>query len=435
MGVHTRDHATLNGVVDPASPPRRGASPPECRAVSKRGSTTSIAVGSVLPMKTTWTLRHRQSGATMIVSCDGPVLTVSLGERTEQKTLVSADTAWKAADHLVVERSARGFTLLKKEVVADDKPAEEKDPPPTTPAEALAYRLRKRKAEPRPGWRTWAVDEDRFATAALPFVDEALALALAAVEREGVTRPAADTFQIVQDVPSGRAAVVLSSLVKAPRPGLTSLILDTPSQTVTRQADVFWGDLKAVFMALPDLELAWVTGKATLGPLQHARLRHLVLQGNPLAAGALSGLGAASTGLPALARLGLCLATDDVARPETVDALLHVAARDRLPALTTLEIEGVPDVTTFLSALLKTPLCGHLEQLAIAQSGVDDEDAFLDALRAGAERLRGFARLALPLDDISSTALKQARALLPNLVDASETGLFLPTGYLPAKAE
>jgi len=401
----------------------------------ERGSTTSIAVGNVTAMKTTWTLRHRQSGATLIVACDGPVLTVTLGDRTEQKTLTSADKAWKAADHLVVERSARGFTLLKKEVVADDKPVEDKDPPPTTPAEAVAYRLRKRKAEPRPGWRTWAIDEDRFTAAAIPVVDDALALALAAVEREGVSRPAADTFQVVQDVPSGRAAVVLSSLVKAPRPGVKSLILDTPWQTVTRHAEVFWGDLKAVFVALPDLELAWVTGTMTLGPLQHAQLRHLVLQGNPLAAGALAGLGAASTGLPALARLGLCLASDDVARPETVDALLHVAARDRLPALSTLELEGIPDVTAFLTALLKTPLSAHLDELAIAHSSVDDEDAFLAALSAGAPRLRTLRRLALPLDEISSTALKQARALLPNLVDASGGGLFLPTVYLPAKAD
>jgi hypothetical protein len=401
----------------------------------ERGSTTSTLVGSLRTMKTTWTLRHRQSGATLIVACDGPVLTVTLGDRTEQKTLASADKAWKAADHLVVERAARGFSLLKKEVVADDKPVEEKDPPPSTPTEALAYRLRKRKAEPRPGWRTWAVDEERFALAALPFVDEALGLALAAVEREGVSRPAADTFQIVQDVPSGRAAVVLSSLVKAPRPGLKTLILDTPSQTVTRQADVFWGDLKSVFMALPDLEFAWVTGKATLGPVQHAHLRHLVLQGNPLAAGALAGLGAASTALPALSRLGLCLATDDVARPETVEALLHVATRDRLPMLVTLEIEGVPDVTSFLKMFVTTPMCAHLEKLAIAQSIVDDEDAFLAALSAGAGRLSSLSSLALPLDDISSTALAEARALLPNLVDASDTGLFLPTFYLPALAD
>jgi len=80
-------------------------------------------------------------------------------------------------------------------------------------------------------------------------------------------------------------------------------------------------------------------------------------------------------------------------------------------------------------------MSAHLEKLAIAQSVVDDEDAFIAALSAGAERLSCLSSLALPLDDISSTALAAARALLPNLIDASDTGLFLPSGYLPALAD
>jgi hypothetical protein len=379
-------------------------------------------------MKTTWTLRHRTTGSTMVVTCDGSELTVALGERSEKKTLLSAEKAMKAAEHLVVERSARGFSLLKKEVAERDVAVVDKDPPPTTPAEALAFRLRKRKAEPRLGWRTWAVGEDRFTDAALPFVDDALSLALAAVERDDVVRPAADTFQVVQDVPSRRAALVLQSLGKSPRPGLRTLLLDTPWQTVTRQADVEWGSVTEAFAALVELEVAWVTGRAALGPLRHPRLRELVLQGNPLSPAALLGVSSTSTELPALERLGLCLASDAAVLPETLAALVQLATRDHLPALVTLDLEGVGDVTACLRALLKTPLSARLRSLAIAHSPIDDEDAFLAVLTEGAATLRRLEHIALPLDEISSTAVAQALALVPHLKDASEATLLSPPG-------
>ena len=381
-------------------------------------------------MKTTWTLRHRTTGSTMVVTCDGSELTVALGERSEKKTLLSAEKAMKAAEHLVVERSARGFSLLKKEVAEIDVAVVDKDPPPTTPAEALAFRLRKRKAEPRLGWRTWAVGEDRFTDAAVPFLDDALALALAAVEREDVVRPAADTFQVVQDVPSRRAALVLQSLGKSPRPGLRRLLLDTPWQTVTRQADVEWGSVTEAFAALVDLEVAWVTGRAALGPLRHPRLRELVLQGNPLPPAALLGVSSTSTELPALERLGLCVASDAAGLPETLAALVQLATRDHLPALVTLDLEGVGDVTACLRALQKTPLSARLRSLAIAHSSIDDEDAFLAVLTEGAAKLRRLENIALPLDEISSTAVAQAQALVPHLKDASEATLLSPPGAL-----
>jgi len=233
-------------------------------------------------------------------------------------------------------------------------------------------------------------------------------------------------LQILCDHVSPGAALS-SALAGVRLPSIRSFIFDTYFQTVTRQAGNSPGDLAAVLEALPGLEAAFITGDVLLRPLDHASLRALFLLADPLTPRSLAGL--AGSHFPALTTLGLALCSDSepMAGAPVAAALLKLGA----PKLARVEVEGVDDVVSLLSALTSKALPASWSTLRL-DGGIADEDALLTVIGERKAKMSKLTILALPLaDEVSQDAAEHGAKLLPALKDCDE----VPTSLLPATYE
>jgi hypothetical protein len=125
-------------------------------------------------------------------------------------------------------------------------------------------------------------------------------------------------------------------------PSIEAFVFDTFFQTQTRQGANTLGDLRATFVACPNLQRLFASGKSTLSPVEHGALRELCLCGDPLAPALVKALGACK--FPKLERLAISLASDagPVEGTAAIASVLALAA----PALreVTLSIEGADDL-------------------------------------------------------------------------------------------
>lgn len=229
-------------------------------------------------------------------------------------------------------------------------------------------------------------------------------------------------LQILCDHASPGASLS-SALAGVRLPSIRSFIFDTYFQTVTRQAENSPGDLAAVLEAMPALEAAFITGDVLLRPLVHATLRALFLLADPITPRSISGLGGSH--LPALTTLGVMLCSDGgpVAGEPIAGALLKLGA----PKLARIEVDGVEDISTFLSALTTRALPASWSTLRV-DGGIADEDALLSVLTERKAKMAKLSVLALPLaDEVSQDAAEQGAKLLPSLKDCDD----VPTSLLP----
>lgn len=217
------------------------------------------------------------------------------------------------------------------------------------------------------------------------------------------------------------------TLAAAPLPSVLNFVFDNPDATLTRQRGNSLGDLADLLAGLPALERAFLSGELLLRPCVHTSLRELYLLGDPLLPTTLAALGRSR--LPALGRLGLALHHDHDANADRSAARALLALE--VEVLTHVHVEGITDLTDFLSTLLERPLSTGWTTLDL-NGGLADEDALLAAL-AQHTSLSRLVTLALPLADALSTdAEERARAQLRCLVDREELGdPFLPATYEP----
>ena len=370
-------------------------------------------------MATSWILKHRSTQQTMTIVVDGSMLAVALGDRREEKRLKSAEAALQAARVVVVERQARGFTLMKH--VVDTPPKKDELPPlpePRSPAEAAFFQVWKREFARPASWRTIALDEgpSRDASPAeLSFLPAVMDCAA-----DGAT-----TLQLVQRVPAGTERAWLNAVAHQARPQITKLVLDTPSQTTTRQGETPWGDLTSVLAQLPSLQTLFVTGLATFAPTTHAQLKQLFLIGSPVSAAVLESL--ADVTLPALLRLSVGLHPEGWASDDAIDALIALVVADGFPALSALEIDGLgPRALRLLAALSTSTMLTHLRELRLVNADLGDDHRTLLQL---APHFAHLELMQVSLDSLSEDgelAVKNALAGLRN----SDARLHLPERYL-----
>lgn len=332
----------------------------------------------------------------------GKRLIVGEGEDQIVQTFASDAAAAEHLQHMISRRRREGCRVETSEVGDPSELAE---------------------ADPLTGVLKWD-PERRRATISLHRVEAAARMCEAALARMVQLQPT--TLHVVCD-PASPGAAFASALARAPLPSVERLILDTPFQTVTRQRLNGFGDLADALAGLPALTAAFLTGDLVLRPTAHATLRNLFLLGDPLPSGLVASLG--KSRLPSLQSLGLMLARDAAPGPEPAAAA--ALASLQAPKLATLDVDGLADLTGFLSALSARPLPPSWTRLSL-DGHVDDEDALLALLEARAPVLRALQVLGLPLTDaLSEPGAARAQQLVPGLVDREE----LPDRMLPATYE
>ena len=193
-----------------------------------------------------------------------------------------------------------------------------------------------------------------------------------------------------------------------------ALIFDTEFQTPIRQARFSLGDLAKTFAAFPSLQRAFFSGASPLSTCRHDLLRELTLLGDPLDnQSQLAGL--SRSHFPVLERLVLGLCVE--AEPIDGQVVAAAIAKADAPALSRVTVTGLTNLAPTLEALITA--FSDLKLLSL--SGSVDEDALLSCAKTHVARLRNIDTLALSCEDeLSTEAMAQLRALLPNLRDTTE---------------
>jgi hypothetical protein len=211
---------------------------------------------------------------------------------------------------------------------------------------------------------------------------------------------------------------------------LTSFVVDTYFQPLTRQASVYCGDLTAVFRSCPALRFAYVIGCASLEELAHPRLEDLTLMAEPMTVATLRAVLAGH--LPNLARLALGLAYEQSPASGVDAALLAALGTHGLPKLTELHIASPEDAGNLLDGLASSKLLSQLRVLSIQGDVFEDEDRGLAILEEHRAALSKLDRLYLPLEDVMGLGDDELAAMIPGLRGTDELAAFAPSRYRDA---
>jgi len=349
-------------------------------------------------MATVYLLRHKSREAVKL-TLSGKLLVTGEGDRRVEQSFPSAAAAVEHLERVLGLRRREGYVAETTEV-AEELVAEAPDP--------LDGVVKHDAASGR---------------ATVTFAGTKVPRGLCASIAARLAEVAPPCVQVICDHASPGKDFA-AALARTPLPSIVGFVFDTHFQTLTRQRDNALGDLGVVLGALPAVERVFVSGKLALSASTHARLRELYLLGDPLGRDAIESLGRAS--FPALETLALALCSDGGPGPDSAAAaaLRALAA----PRLARVHVDAIDDVTAFLRALAREPLPPSWTSLSLGGT-VRDEDDLLAALKDLAGVLCPLAVLGLPLsDNVSASAIAEASALLPGLVDEGE----LPEVLLPS---
>jgi hypothetical protein len=207
-------------------------------------------------------------------------------------------------------------------------------------------------------------------------------------------------------------------------PSVEAFIFDVFFQTQTRQGENSIGDLRATLVACPNLQRMFASGSSSMSPVEHANLRALHLNGDPLSPKLVDALGRCR--FEQLERIAISLASDrgPIDGAPAIASLVAMHA----PALTAVTLGDTESVETLLAAVAGV---GRPWDLALGGS-IDDEDALLAVIEEHVDALRKLTSLALPFADYTSTdAFERAQQLVPSITDTS----YYDRGTLPATYE
>ncbi len=339
----------------------------------------------------------------------------------------------RVVEHDTEAAAAAEFSTLLNEAVARGleldpltSPNPEPLPPDTTfspadPDEAWWHRL-------VVGWKGRSVSPECVAPgAAVTFYfggdddddPEALARLLPRIEQMGAT-----TLQILE---GGRA--LLTAIAKRGLSGVRRLLVDTPwdrDKLVFAPAYLRFGELGAVFAAMPELTSAVVIGSFQLRAFHHPRLEALHLLADPMPAAVVNGL--AASDLPKLRELSLGIAYQNAPPPATIAAFAKLVRGPALPGLRSLMGVGFGSAEAFLGAALQG---SRTLAMLHGRDRASDEAAVEALLRTARDLEQTAIRLGLPADAIRRIA---DTAGLPRLANLGEPDPFDCETYLGAPA-
>ncbi|MDB4998632.1 MAG: hypothetical protein JWM74_6064 [Myxococcaceae bacterium] len=208
---------------------------------------------------------------------------------------------------------------------------------------------------------------------------------------------------------------------------LTSLVVDTYFQPLTRQASVYCGDVTALFRSCPMLRFAYVIGCASLEELAHPRLEDLTLMGEPITVATLRAVLRGPS--PNVSRLALGLAYEQSPAPGVDAALLDALGAHGLPKLTELHVASPEDAAALLDGLARSKVLSQLRVLSIQGDVFEDEERGLAILEEHRAALSKLERLYLPLEDVMGLGDEELAAMIPGLRGTDELEAFAPSRY------